>query len=392
MVAIRRRFSKHSRGTAPKQPRRGQRGRRRAALTALGFTLVGVLGFIAVAAAITTTDVPDPLAAAPTISHQGSDAVTITWLGDTFLGDAAQPLIDQHGADWPSALLPPLNPQHVVIANLEGPITDISEPFDPMQRWSYNSQAAAAEALSAMGISAISLANNHAMDRGPAGLQDTFANADAAGMYAFGAGHTSNEARLPLLIDSDKGLVGVLGFSDDGGLVTAKADRPGVRRLSLENLEADIDAARAAGVDRVVAAVHWGGNYTSLDPRQRTWAEAFADAGYDMVIGTGPHVVQPIEVVKGMPVVFSLGNYVFGTPGRFPDHEGYGLVVTTSFTSREEVDVTVRCIQTDNDVVDFQARPCSHDDASAVLSIVNPSLVAAGDSATITLPLGPSSG
>ena len=365
-------------------------------LNALGFALVGVLGLVGVAAAITTADVPDPMAGAPTITDRGSDTITITWVGDTFLGDAAQPHIDQHGIGWPSALLPPLDAQHVVIANLEGPITGRTEPFDPLQRWSYNSLPAAAEALSAMGINAISLANNHAMDRGPEGLYDTIASADMAGLSTFGAGQTSNEARLPLLIESDVGLVGVLGFSDDDGPVTATTDRPGVRRLSLKNLQRDIDAARAAGVDRVIAAVHWGSNYTSLDSRQQTWADAFADAGYDMVIGTGPHVVQPIEVVNGMPVVFSLGNYVFGTPGRFPDRdspdrEGYGLVVTTSFTSSDEVALTVRCIQTDNHVVNYQARPCSHDEANVVLSTANPSLVVSGDSATMTLPLGPRS-
>ncbi len=368
--------------------RRGQRGRRRAALNATGFALVGALAVVGVTAAIAGTEVPSPVAGAPTISAGGASGVSITWLGDTLLGDGAQPFIDQYGLLWPAALLPPLDSDHVVIANVEGPMTERTEPFDPTQRWSYNSHPAAGQALVAMGITAVSLANNHTMDRGPEGLLDTVVNADAAGLRVFGAGPTANEARLPLLVESDSVLIAVAGFSDDGGIKTATADRPGARRLSLVNLQADIDAARSAGADRVIAAVHWGRNYTAVDPRQETWAKAFADAGYDMVIGTGPHFVQPIAVVDGMPVVYSLGNYVFGTPGRFNENaRGYGLVVTTSFTRDDEVAVIVRCIRTDNQLITYQPRGCADSVSDTVLSAANPSLAVFGGVGAMTFNL-----
>ncbi len=388
MVSTARRRPWRRRQATPPARRRGQRGRRRAVLNASGFALVGALALGAAAAAIANTQVPSPVAGAPTISGGTGAGLDITWVGDTFLGGGAQPFIDRNGSGWPGSLLPAISPDHVVIANLEGPMTERTEPFDPMQRWSYNSDPATSQGLVAMGIDTVSLANNHAMDRGPEGLQDTLMNAESVGLRAFGAGSTSSEARLPLLIESEGAVVAVLGFSDDGGIKTATNDRPGVRRLSLPNLQADIEAARAAGVDRVIAAVHWGGNYTSLDPRQETWADAFAEAGYDMVVGTGPHVPQPIDVVDGMPVVYSLGNYVFGTPGRFNDEaEGFGLVVTTSLTDANEVTLTARCIQTDNDVVSYQPRPCDPQQTTAVMAGVNPSLVVSGDRATMTLAL-----
>lgn len=357
---------------------------------ALVLTSLGLLSLGVVARALATIDVPSPVAGAPSIRARDVDGTSITWLGDTLLGDGAEPLIELNGFDWPSALLPPLEVNDVVIANLEGPMTDLTEPFDPLQRWTYNSRPASAEALAAMGIDAISLANNHAMDRGPDGLFDTIANSKEAGLQAFGAGPTSSEARLPLLIESTPTLIAVIGFSDDGGLKTASSDRPGLRRLSMENLRADIDLARAAGADRVIAYVHWGGNYTAVDHRQETWAEGFAGAGYDLVVGTGPHVAQPISVVQGMPVIYSLGNHVFGTPGRFnAQAEGFGLIVTTSFGDANLLDLTVRCIQTDNEVIAYQPRPCDPDQSQRVLKDVNPRLLAEGDSATMTLPLPP---
>lgn len=350
--------------------------------------MVGLGTLFIVAKSIAGVAVPSPVAGAPTILVASQPEVTITWLGDTFLGDGAQPFIDEFGLLWPAAQLAPLTFGDVVIANLEGPMTDLTQPFDPMQRWSYNSAPEAGAALASMGIDAISLANNHAMDRGPEGLQDTVVNAGTAGLESFGAGTTAKEARLPLLIESDGVLIAVLGFSDDGGLKTASSDRAGVRRLSLLNLADDYKLAKSGGADRVVAAVHWGGNYTAVDPRQEAWAEAFAEAGYDLVIGTGPHIVQPIEIVGGIPIVYSLGNYAFGTPGRFNEAaQGFGLTVSTTFSAADEMTLTVRCVQTDNMLVEFQARPCEEAQADAVLAEVNPTLTITDGVGSMTVVL-----
>jgi poly-gamma-glutamate capsule biosynthesis protein CapA/YwtB (metallophosphatase superfamily) len=369
------------------KPRRRarRRARRAAALTAT----VGVLALGSVAAALSLNPVPSPVAGAFEIEMAAGKPLTITWLGDTFMGDEADRVIDQHGLAWLSGNLPPLDPDHAVIANLEGPITEHTEAFDPMQRWTYSARLSVAPHLKELGIDALQLANNHAMDRGPIGLADTVANLTAAGLGSFGAGASSNEARLPVLVKGNGMTIAVAGFEDDGGLKTASLLRPGVRRLSLENIAADIDAARRAGADRVVAAVHWGGNYTGLDERQRLWAKSLADAGYDLVIGTGPHIVQAIEVLDGMPVVYSLGNYVFGTPGRFnPSAQGFGLVLTTTFSERDEIAVVARCIQNDNEIVQFQARPCDRAQAAMIFGETNPGLVQVGDdTATMTLPL-----
>ena len=97
-----------------------------------------------------------------------------------------------------------------------------------------------------------------------------------------------------------------------------------------------------------MAYVQWGENYSPVDERQHAFAHALATAGYDLVIGLHPHVVQPVEIVSGVPVIYSLGNYVFTTAGRFNDAvPGFGLTVTTEFRPGR-LTLTMRCIQTDN--------------------------------------------
>ena len=300
--------------------------------------------------------------------------------------------VDEHGFGWPLARLPVHPPDEVVIANLEGPLTERSIPFDPARRWSYQSRSGAAAALAAVGVDAVSLANNHALDRGPLGLADTGTNLEAAGLAAFGAGADASRAGLPLIIDSPAGRVAVLGFSDEGGLTTATSTRPGVRRLELDNLDHDAALARRSGAEWVMAFVHWGENYTEVDQRQEAWAEAFAEAGYDLVVGAGAHVPQTITEVDGMPVVYSLGNWVFGTPGRFQtEQQGHGLVVSTTL-SPGRIDLAVRCIVTDNQRVAYQPRPCGPATTATVLTTVDPTLAVDGFVGRRTFARSPRSG
>jgi poly-gamma-glutamate capsule biosynthesis protein CapA/YwtB (metallophosphatase superfamily) len=341
-----------------------------------------------VAAETIAKPVLDPADAAPTISLLGKgDRFSLAWLGDTYLGDAAQPQLDLFGPGWAAVKVPPPTDADVVIANAEAPITERVEPFDLLQEFSYQQQPRVAGALADLGIDVVALANNHAMDRGPLGLADTITNARAAGLLTFGAGADSAQARLPLLVKTDIGVLGVVGLSDDGGVKISRTDRPGIRRLNQANIVDDIDFARRAGADWVVAYVQWGENYSPVDDRQRAFARALATAGADLVIGLHPHVVQPIEIIGGVPVIYSLGNYVFTTPGRFNDSvPGFGLIVTSEFRT-DRLALTMRCIQTDNDIVLFQPRPCDATQAQLVLGALHPQIRVEGDVARMEVPL-----
>jgi len=292
---------------------------------------------------------------------------TIAWAGDLLLASTARKHLARHGYTWPFAHLRPHLEADYLIGNQEGPITLRTEPHFPEARWSYDADPAGAAALADVGFDAMCLANNHAFDRGPEGLEDTIGYLRAAGVTPFGAGLTAAQAAAPLLVPTPFGSIAVIGIGDrfKHGYA-AGPQTPGTIPISETTIARARDEALAAGARRVVAFVHWGKNYEPVTDKQREQAALFAGAGYDLVVGTGAHIPQTVDVVDGMPVLYSIGNSVFGTRGRFtPEAPGFGLLATTVFTERglERVDFT--CIANNNRVVGFQPVPSEPETADA---------------------------
>ena len=315
-------------------------------------------------------------------AEPASGSLKLTFVGDTMLGDEAQPRLDAEGYDWPLAKVKDLLAGDVVIANAEAPIT-AADPL-PLKKFNYAAQPEAAAALKKAGVDVLGLSNNHSMDAGPAGLADTEQHAQTAGLATFGAGANRDEALKPLLVDAgDKGKVAVLGFGENfGASSTASSTEPGMVAFSTERIVHGYELAKAAGADSVVAYVHWGDNYAPVNEEQRYWAKELVAAGYDLVVGSGSHVLQPVEVIDGVPVVYSLGNFAFTTPGRFGTFGvgSYGAVANIDLAARQ---LELTCLQVDNTKEDFQARICDAAEASTAFAGVNPDLVLGNASATL---------
>lgn len=311
----------------------------------------------------------------------------VVWVGDILLGDAAQDALEIDGYDWPFAHIASGIEGDYLIGNGEGPITELTEAYFPDQEFEYNADPESAQALARAGFDAIGLSNNHILDRGPEGLDDTVRNLEDAGIQPFGAGLLP-AAEAPLLISTPHGAVAVLAFGEEwnaGALATPTT--VGTVPMTAEAIARGREGATAADARWIVAYVHWGENYAEVDPRQREVAALFADAGYDLVIGHHPHVVQSIEVIDGMPVIYSVGNFTFGTPGRFDaDARGYGLIVRTAFGTDTDPHISLSCIVTDNDVVEFQPQPCSVAEARAVYAELGPAASILGDGTAVVEP------
>jgi poly-gamma-glutamate capsule biosynthesis protein CapA/YwtB (metallophosphatase superfamily) len=309
----------------------------------------------------------------------------IVWVGDVLLASSARPHLEEHGYDWPFAHLGPLLNADYRIGNAEGPITECTVRHSPEQRWSYRSNPVAAAALARAGFDAMGLSNNHAYDRGPVGLMDTIRHLRSAGVAPFGAG-LAPEATAPLLVPTPFGQVGVVAFGKPGEQsLDAGPEVPGTVTLSYPAVALGRELALAAGARWVVAFVHWGRNYLPVSAGQREAAAALADMGFDLVIGTGAHVPQPVEVIGGMPVLFCLGNFTFGSKGRFTDEApGFGLVARTSFDDSGLAGIELRVINTDNREVAFQPRPCDEATAAAVLSGLGPDVTVVGGTGLVS--------
>ncbi len=187
-----------------------------------------------------------------------------------------------------------------------------------------------AQRLADAGFDGITLANNHLMDFGGEALLETLHLLDEAGIRHTGAGPDLAAAREPMTFDVDGQIIAVMArvkastlpaagdfaaTDQTAGTVFAHCDDTGrPDRESAAELRADIaDACRQADV--VIASFHWGEEAAeNPTPEQRNLAHLAVDAGADIVIGHHPHVLQGVEIYRGHPIVYSLGNFAFPTP------------------------------------------------------------------------------
>jgi poly-gamma-glutamate synthesis protein (capsule biosynthesis protein) len=261
---------------------------------------------------------------------------SVLFLGDTGpTGPLAGPVIERRGYAYAfektSALL---SEYGVVVANLETPLTDSDCP-SPLRPaiFRYKTRPSLARALKSAGIDAVSLANNHTRDYLAKGLADTMAHLDRASVAHFGAGRNRAEARRGLVMHTADFRLGLLGYMEGRRHWRFKNlsfandlfgfSWPGVARLSLLDAQSDLARLRHT-CDVLVAVVHWGANNQPITKEQERFGRLLIDAGADAVIGHHAHQVQPVELYKGRPIVYGLGNYAFDSRG---NQDGMGAAL-----------------------------------------------------------------
>lgn len=312
---------------------------------------------------------------------------TIAFLGDTLIGGTADEVIAAHGYDYPFARIRALwADADLTVINHEGPLTLAAEPAAKedigKKRYWYKGDPASAHALADAGVRVASLANNHVTDFGPEGLADTIAALDAAGIAHCGAGPSAALARQPAIVEAGGLGVGFLSVMQRYEMYVAEGlyatdDQAGVALLDPPQLARDLSALREA-VDVCIVLVHWGRNYRTRTPLQRRLARRIAAAGADLLIGHHPHIPQPVSVVHGVPVLYSLGNGPFGSPGRFhSDRPPYGLVPLAEVDRHRVIGLDLQLINVDNAAVGYQPTPGTDAASAAFLqTLVKPSAAA----------------
>ncbi len=166
------------------------------------------------------------------------------------------------------------------------------------------------------GMDAVTLANTHARDAGTDALLDTCETLDAAGILHTGAGADLDAAKKPVIAELEGIRVGILGATriiPEAGWAAGK-NHPGM--LATYDAAVTLEEIRQMRTecDYVVVMVHWGIEREEMPKDyQRTLGRQYIDAGADLVVGSHPHVLQGIEYYQGKPIVYSLGNFVFGS-------------------------------------------------------------------------------
>ena len=283
----------------------------------------------------------DSAAAAPADSAATADSARtmapgvarIAAAGDTTLGYNLEAHFDQQlAAGVPREALVPLYFAHVkpllaaadlALVNLECPFTTSATPLP--KNFNFRARPELVEILKAGAVSAVTLANNHLKDYGDAGVTDTIATLDAAGIGHFGAGATLDRARAPLIVERNGVRFGFLGYyfqAEPDMLepkeVYATRHSAGVagcyKELQCMKKQLREDVARLHHrVDAVIPFFHWGHEgSTEVRDYQIELAHLAVDRGCRAVLGAHPHRFQGVEVYRGAPIFYSLGNFVFG--------------------------------------------------------------------------------
>lgn len=249
--------------------------------------------------------------------------VTMTFAGDIlFDPNYAIMSVVGPGRDISKGVMPEVTARmqdaDIMMLNNEFAYSDRGAPLEEKQ-FTFRAKPETAAYLNDMGVDIVSLANNHAYDYGPEALEDTFDTLREAGIPYVGAGRNIGEARKPVYyIVGDIKIAFVSATQierlDTPDTKEATETSPGVFRCwnGAKLLETVREAADNS--DFVVVYVHWGTeNQAELDWAQLKQAPELVAAGADLVIGDHPHCLQPIGVIQGVPVIYSLGNFWFNS-------------------------------------------------------------------------------
>lgn len=228
-------------------------------------------------------------------------------------------LADQLRSD-PTHLLAPIAPvlsgADLAMVNLETAITDRGAPVAG-KNFHFRSPAESFVALKAAGVDVVNMANNHALDYGPVGMDDTFAAIASSKLPVVGIGSNATEAYAPYRTVINGQRIAIFGAVDwlEPGLVsqwTATDTQPGLAfSIDRARLVAGVSAVRPE-VDTLVAFMHWGVEETHCaSPEQATLAQALLAAGADIVVGSHAHRVFGAGRVGTSLVAYGLGNFVY---------------------------------------------------------------------------------
>jgi hypothetical protein len=227
------------------------------------------------------------------------------------------------GALIDESVLSRLRAADLAFANLETPLA--AQEYNARKPFVFNAPKDFAHALAWMGFDVLSVANNHSYDQSRKGVTDTLRALQSTQIKAVGAGLSRAQALEGVLIETQGLRIGWIAFS---AFFNSEPRRDQPKRAWVARLKDRKLALRAVRElrkrsDILVVSVHWGQEYQSTpERRQKKWAQAFADAGADLILGHHPHVLQPLKWIQSSRgtktlVAYSLGNFLSNQQARY---------------------------------------------------------------------------
>lgn len=213
-----------------------------------------------------------------------------------------------------SAIAPYISAADYAVVNLETPVA--KAPYSGYPQ--FNAPDSYPKALAAAGFDLFLTANNHTLDRRDRGLVRTITTLDSLGLPHIGTYKDSadREKRMPYIANIRGFKVGFVNYTYGTNGFSVSTDAI-VDYISADRVRQDIARTRRAGAEIIVAAMHWGEEYTLLPVAyEKQWASFLEKEGVDIIMGGHPHVVQPMELRentstgKPMFLSYSHGNFI----------------------------------------------------------------------------------
>ena len=251
----------------------------------------------------------------------GGATVRLIAVGDICLARGVKQTIEKHGADFVFAEVKSvLQRGDLLFGNLECVISRPGRPLDPA-RVDMLAPASCAAALTRAGFTVLNIANNHIMDYGTVGLQETLASLEAKKILPLGAGADEGSARTPVLIEKKGLMIGFLGYADNSTGHSSRKDpsagrgRPGIAAYNEKKILADVSRLREKA-DLIIVSLHADLEFSEYPaPGRVRFCRRLIDSGVRVVLQHHPHVPQGMERYRGGLIVYSLGNFVFPVAG-----------------------------------------------------------------------------
>lgn len=279
-----------------------------------------------------TSDLPVPSSAPPTTGEPtttapptttttidprlgSGQAVLLAFGGDVHFESFLRPQLDSNAGGMLAPIAPVLSAADLAVVNLETAITERGSPVP--KTYNFRAPPVALFALAAAGVDVATMANNHGLDYGPEGLQDSLAAARFLGFPIVGIGNNAAEAYAPYRATIHGQRIAVIGATQvlgDSHISSWTATDTQAGLASAKEVERLLQAVRDARAisDTVVVFLHWGTEgQTCPQERQTTLARQLVDAGADVVVGGHAHRLQGAGRLDDAFVAYGLGNFVW---------------------------------------------------------------------------------
>ena len=264
-------------------------------------------------------------------------SVTLSFAGDVHFSELVLQNYDKNGisAIVDDEMLSHMQKSDLFMLNHEFVFSNRGEAMEDKE-YTLKSDPKYVKILQELGTDVVGIANNHILDFGQEAFLDTLDTLDGANIPYAGGGRNLSEASAPVVqtINGQTFAIFAATRVSPSANWYAGKNHPGIlQTYDATTLNKEIEDANGK-YDHVIVFVHWGVERVEIpEDYQRTLAKGYIDAGADLIIGAHPHVLQGFEYYKGVPICYSLGNYLFG------NRTGETLLLNASFDENMQLSI-----------------------------------------------------